>query len=57
MYDLDSMYQMLVDYNVASEDAIDLVVNINGYNETTMHDILYAATGLRSFEDLEAEVA
>lgn len=57
MYDVDSMYQMLIDYSVASEDAVDLVVNINGYSETTMYDILYAATGLRSFEDLEAEVA
>lgn len=56
MYDVDSMYQALNNYNIASEEAIDLVVNINGYSEDTMYDILYAATGLRSFEDLEAEV-
>lgn len=51
---VDTMYETLIAYEVASEDAIGLVVNINGYSEDTMYDILYAATGLRSFEDLEA---
>ena len=57
MYDVDSMYEALTSCGIVSEEAVDLVVNINGYSEETMYDILYAATGLRSFEDLEAEVA
>ena len=32
-----------------------LVTDINGYNEETMLDVLYARTGYRNFEQLEEE--
>lgn len=47
---IDEIYDYLVDYNVATEDEICLLFNINGRSIDTLNSILYARTGLRSFE-------
>ena len=44
------MWNMLVEYGVATEEELQLVTNINGYNEETLCDVLYARTGYRDFE-------
>lgn len=36
-----------------SEQTLQIVTAINGYNSTTLNDVLYAHTGYRSFEQLE----
>lgn len=36
--------------NIATEEEIRLVTQINGYNEETMYDIIYARTSYRSYE-------
>ena len=38
-----------------SEQALQLITDINGYNEDTMCDVLFWRTGYRSFEQLEEE--
>lgn len=48
----DEMLDILRDYEIVSEETITVVVNINGYTEDTMLDILYATTGFRNFEQL-----
>ena len=53
---VDEMYNYLLDQNVVSEEALNLISAINGYNEQTMLDVIYARTGLRSFDDLIAEI-
>lgn len=40
----------LVECDVATQDEIDLVTDINGWNEESMLDILFARTGLRDIE-------
>lgn len=40
----------IVDNNIATEEEVTLVTNINGWSEETMTDIIYARTGLRSYE-------
>lgn len=40
----------LVECGVATQEEIDLVTDINGWNEESMLDILFARTGLRDIE-------
>ena len=47
---IDEFYDYLVDYNVATEDEITLLFNINGRSIDTLNSILYARLGLRSLE-------
>ena len=53
----DEFFDFLVEYGIASEDEIRLVTDINGYNEETLNDILYARTGNRSVEQFLKEIA
>ena len=38
------LWDFIVDNNIATEDEVRLVTNINGRNEETMTDIIYAKT-------------
>ena len=49
------MWDCLVESGIATENELCLVTDINGYNEETMLDVLYARTGYRNFEQLEEE--
>lgn len=49
---VDTMYETLIAYGIATEEAVNLVVNINGYSKETMEDILYVTTGYRDFKDV-----
>lgn len=44
------LWDFIVDNNIATEDEVRLVTDINGLNEETMTDIIYVRTGLRSYE-------
>jgi hypothetical protein len=48
MNEFNKFYDYLVDYNVATEDEINLVCCINGHNVESLERILYARLGLRS---------
>lgn len=50
---LDEYFDLLVEYGIATEDEIRLVININGYTGETLDDILYVRTGYRSWEQYE----
>ena len=52
----DEFFDFLVEYGIATEDEIRLVTDINGYNEETLNDILYARTGNRSIEQFLEEI-
>lgn len=51
-YTIEQVWDLLYQYNIATEDELKLVTTINGYNIDTLMDILYARTGLRSIEQL-----
>ncbi len=40
----------IVDNNIATEDEVNLVTDINGWNEEAMNNIIFARIGLRSYE-------
>lgn len=49
------LWDFIVDNNIATEDEVRLVSDINGLNEETMTDIIYSRTGLRSYEQCKDE--
>ena len=48
---LNEMWDTLLEMGV-SEQTLQVVTNINGYNEQSMKDILYVVTGYRDFDQL-----
>ncbi len=52
---LDQLWDLFIDFNICSEESLQLVANINGYNYETFKDILYVTFGLRSLEQLVDE--
>jgi len=49
------IWNYLIDYGIATEGELQLVTCINGYNENTLNDVIYARTGYRSIEQLKNE--
>ena len=54
--ELDKMWDYLIDHDIATEQELQLVTSINGYNADTLNDVLYVRTGYRSIEQLEDDV-
>ena len=52
MGNLDALWDALLEIG-AEEQTLQVVTDINGYNEETMYDILFALTGYRNFEQIE----
>ena len=50
--DMDQAWQLLLDYNIATEEELQLVTNINGYKLESLESIIYARTGLNSIDQL-----
>jgi hypothetical protein len=53
MKDLNLYYDNLIQYGIATQEEINLVTNINGWNEQTFNNILYVKTGYRDWEQYE----
>lgn len=47
---LEEMWDCLNVEHGVSEQTLRVVIDINGYNEDSMRDILYSVAGLREFE-------
>lgn len=48
---INEMWDILLDIGV-SEQTLQVVTDINSYNEQSMKDILYSVTGYRNFNQL-----
>lgn len=48
--ELEEYYNYLIDTNIVSEEALQLITNINGYNDQTLDSVLYCLTGYRDLE-------
>ena len=49
------LWNFIVDNNIATDNEVLLVSDINGWNEETMTDIIYSRTGLRSYDQCKDE--
>ena len=47
---LDKLWDFITVNEIATDDEIRLVTNINGYNEETLNDIIYVCIGYRDYE-------
>jgi len=50
---LETYYDNLVEYGIANDAEIMLVININGWNKESLDSILYARTGYNSWDQYE----
>ena len=55
-YTIEQVWNLLSQYDIATEKELQLVTTINGYNIDSLNDILYARTGLRDIEQLLDEI-
>ena len=54
-YTKEEMWARLEDDGIATYNELCLVTDIVGYTEQAMLDVLFARTGYRNFEQMEAE--
>ena len=55
MINIEDAITFLEEEGIATEEEIDLVTKINGYNLETINDIIYVRTGYRDYEQLLEE--
>ena len=49
------IWDAVVEHGVATEEELELVTAINGYNRDTLNDVIYVRTGYRNIEQLLEE--
>lgn len=47
---LEKYYNYLIDYELVSQETLDIITSINGYNEKTLDDVLYCVSGYHDIE-------
>ena len=52
---IEDVWGLLVDMEIATDEELQLVTSINGYNIDTLNDIIYVRTGYHDIEQLEEE--
>lgn len=52
---IERVWETLVDMGIATDEELQLVTSINGYNIDTLNDIIYVRTGYHDIEQLEME--
>jgi hypothetical protein len=52
---IEDVWRLLVDMEIATDEELQLVTSINGYNIDTLNDIIYVRTGYHDIEQLKME--
>ena len=55
MKKVNDYYEWLIEMNIATEEELQLITDINGYSEETLNDVLYCRTGYRTREQFEED--
>ena len=50
---LDELFNTLIDEALFTEEELQLLTNINGYNMETLNDAIYARYGYRDYEQMK----
>ena len=46
------IWDAIVEHGIATEEELELITAINGYNEDTLNDVIFVRTGYRNIEQL-----
>lgn len=49
---IEQQWDYLVENGIVLEETLKIIASINGYNQETINDIIYATTGYRDIEQL-----
>ena len=52
---LEQTWDYIVESDIATDGELELVTKINGFNETSLNDVIYARTGMQDIEQLKGE--
>lgn len=52
---VEYVWEALVNMEIATDEELQLVTSINGYNIDTLNDVIYVRTGYHDMEQLEME--
>ena len=55
MNTIKSVWDAICEYKIATKEELELITSINGYNEDTLNDVVYARTGYRDIYQLFEE--
>lgn len=55
MFTLEEKWDCLENCAGVSEEALRIVTDVAGYNDSTLEDVLYSVIGHREFEDIPEE--
>jgi len=56
MNKLNELWDLIIEHQIATEEELKLVTNINGFNEESLNDVIYAKTGYRDIEQIIEEI-
>lgn len=49
------VWDLIVNYDIATEEELQLVTDINGYSIETLNDVIYARTGYHNIDQVIEE--
>lgn len=52
---INKIWDYIIENGIAEQKELELVTCINGYNEETLNDVIYARTAYHSMEQCEME--
>ena len=56
MYSISEIWDLIIEYGIATKEELELVTCIDGYNIDTLECVIYVRTGHRNIEQLIKEV-
>lgn len=50
MNEVNELWDLILEYDIATYEELQLITNINGYSVDTLNDVIYARSGYHDIE-------
>lgn len=47
---VNTLWDLIIEFNIATYGELELITNINGYSIETLNDVIYAKSGYRNIK-------